>query len=125
MLSIPSYSAPVLHMMNSQFPSHQNDPGFGVDIRSYTPIVNTIASLISSRLVSDPDSTTLKTAREYIKKAKPFIELVVKLIGSDNEDIRDKTEVVKKVLSSLEQMIGSDDHMIDQEDLEFKMMQKT
>ena len=124
-LPTPSYSVPVLHK-NTQRPTYRlvlNDPELGIDIRSYIPFIKTIASLIASRLVKDPDPTTLKTAIEYLDKVKQFIEQVVKFTSPNDNYIRDAMDFVERIVSSLEQIIGSDEDITHQKEL--NVMQKT
>lgn len=121
----PLSAAPAVNMKDSYMPTYgliQEDSVFGHDIGVLKPVFNSIASLIASRLINDPDPTSLETAGKYIKKAKDFIEPVSKFVSRNNKDSKGVMNVLQDFFSTLEQMIGSDE---DETDLprKLRMMQ--
>ena len=123
MPTTPIYATPIVSTTNIQTSSFLQEDNeevedsesiFGPDIDRLTPAFNEIASMIISRLARDPDPTTLDTAREYINKAKAFIEPVAKFISSNNKESKDAINMIGKFFSSLKEMTGSDDIAINQ-----------
>ena len=119
----PAYATPIMGSTNIQTSNllqevskevEDSESVFGPDIDHLTPIFNDIASMIISRLARDPDPTTLDTARKYIDKAKAFIEPVAKFISPSNKESNDAIHLIGKFFSSLKEMTGSDDIVINQ-----------
>ena len=122
-ITIPIYATPIAGTTNIQTSSflqevgkevEDSEPVFGPNVDRLTPTFNDIASLIISRLARDPDPTTLDTARKYINKAKAFIEPVAKFISPSNKDSKDAIYLIGKFFSSLKEMTGSDDTVVNQ-----------
>ena len=118
--TIPSYSAPIESTTNIQTRSLFQDVNKKFDseslgVKVLGRVLNDIVPVITSRLVRDPDPTTLETARKFIDKAKAFIEPVAKSVSPDNKDSSDVMDVIGKALSSLKELIGSDDVAVDQQ----------
>ena len=122
MFGTPSYTAPMLvgtntrtHGLFQEVKDELEDPEsiFGPDIDRLTPAFNDIASMIISRLIRDPDPTTLETANKYIEKAKSFIEPVAKFINPSNKESKEAMHLIGKFFSSLKEMTGSDDKVVD------------
>lgn len=119
---IPAYSAPIVgERINAQTYSllqevskedDSLDSLLRSDIELFSPVYNEIASIISSKLARDPDPTTLEAARKFIDKAKAFIEPVVKSVIPNNRDSKGFVDLVRKIFSSLREMIGSDDEYL-------------
>ena len=71
--------------------------------------------MIISRLARDPDPTTLETARKYIEKAEAFIKPLAKFISPNNKDSKDAINLIGKFFSSLKEMTGSDDMVVNKQ----------
>lgn len=121
MITVPLYAIPIVGTTNIQTSSFLQEDNeevdnsvsiFGPDIDRLTPAFNDIASLIISRLARDPDPTTLDTARKYIDKAKAFIEPVAKFVNPSNKESKDAIYLIGKFFSSLKEMTGPDDGVV-------------
>ena len=119
-ISTPIFATPIMNIQTSNLLQEvskkveDSESIFGPDIDRLIPTFNDIASMISSRLARDPDPTTLDTARKFINKAKALIEPVAKFISPSNKESNDAVYLIGKFLTSMKEMTGSDDTVVNQ-----------